>query len=309
MGVLFFLGSINLFFSMLSSRISAEDSVNAEMVKELLTVEPTQAADPSPVSGSSASLVNRAWEALENNDLETVLDLTNEYIDRYGKIAQQMQSKLNEASSSQGTESQIHSRWALNDVATALFIKGKALHNAQMFDEAKIAYRKLTDEYSGGQCWDPKGWFWKPAEAVQENLTMLETGIFYDFGDYSSSTLVVKAWEALEHEDLNLVLGYADKCIKLYEGRAREMQAGLSDYPQGSKEEIFKYWALNDVATAHFIKAKAFMIAGKNEDAVREFEIIRDEYSYGQCWDPRGWFWKPVTEADNWLNVFKEEAR
>jgi tetratricopeptide (TPR) repeat protein len=306
-GVLLFLGSIHFLLSVLLSRVSAEDSVNTEAVQGQPGVEAARAAGQMLMRDSSAALVNKAWEALENNDLEAVLDLTNACIDRYDTAAQQMQSTLDEAPGSQDTEQQVHARWALNDVATALFIKGKVFQNAKMFDEAKIAYQKLIDEYSGGQCWDPAGWFWKPAEAAQENLTMLETGVFYDFGDYKSSTLVAKAWEALEKEDFHLVLGYADKCIKLYEKRAREMQAGLTDYPQGSPEQIFGYWALNDVATAHFIKAKALMAVGSNEQAIDEFEVVRDEYSYGQCWDPRGWFWKPVTEANNWLNVLTEE--
>jgi len=286
------------------SGVFAEDLPATESAEELSDVE---LAKKLPVSSASVSLVSRAWEALENGDLESVLKLTDECVSRYGKRAQQMQDKLGGYAT--GAAAEIRSHWAINDVATALFIQGKAFQNAEMYDEAKEAYKELSNKYKFGQCWDPRGWFWKPAEAAQENLAMIETGVFYDFGDYTSSTLVIKAWEALEKEDLDLVLGYTNKCISLYEDRARKMQSELSDYPQGDDDERFSYWALNDVATAHFIKGRALMIEGRNKEAAREFEIIRDNLSYGQCWDPRGWWWRPVVEADNWLKVFSEKEQ
>lgn len=304
LGIVFllFVESMAVCFVMPLSDISAEDLLNAE-----LTTEFSDAGSSEKLSetGSSVSLLVSAWEALKNNDVESVLDFTNECINRYGKRARQMQAKLD--GYVDGTGAEIRSHWALNDVATALFIQGKALQNAGRYEEARTAYQRLIDEYTFGQCWDPKGWFWKPAEVAQENLTMIETGVFYDFGDYSSATLVTRAWESLEKEDLGLVLGYADKCIKLYGDKAREMQAGLADYPQGSDDELFAYWALNDVATAHFIKGRAYMMEGRNKEAAREFQTIRDDFSFGQCWDPRGWWWKPVTEAENWLEALSKK--
>jgi len=34
--------------------------------------------------------------------------------------------------------------------------------------KAKTAYDKLINDFFYAQCWDPSGWFWKPAEAAQE---------------------------------------------------------------------------------------------------------------------------------------------
>jgi len=255
-------------------------------------------------SGSSVELLRHAWGALENNDLEAVITLTDECIRRYGKRARMMQDGLNGYATGVGAD--IRSYWALNDVSTALFIKGKAYQNVEMYEEAVAAYKMILDDYSYGQCWDPRGWFWKPAEVARDNMAMIETGVFFDYGDYTSETLVVKAWEALEKEDINLVLGYTSKCIDLYEGRALEMQMELDGYPKGSDEDIFKYWALNDVATAHYIRGRAYLIAGQKEDAIKEFTIVREKLFYGQCWDPKGWFWRPATEVDNWLETLKE---
>jgi len=256
---------------------------------------------------SSIVLVDGAWEALKNDDLAEVIRLTDQCIDRYGELARQMQNELGEYVT--GTKDMIMSKRALNDVATAFYIQGKAFQNAKRYDEAKSTYQKLVNNYAFGQCWDPKGWFWKPAVVAKENITMIETGIFYDFGDYASSTLVTRAWEALSEENLTLVLGYTDKCIQLYEERAREMQNTLTDFPSGSDEDLFRYWALNDIATAHFIRGKAYVTQGRTQEAIKEFEMVRDHYSYGQCWDPRGWWWKVVNESNDWLEVLiKKES-
>ena len=37
----------------------------------------------------------------------------------------------------------------------------------------------------------------------------------YNFGDYRSSTLVTKGWEALAANDIEAVLAYTNKCIEL----------------------------------------------------------------------------------------------
>ena len=68
-----------------------------------------------------------------------------------------------------GNKDNIFQYWALNDVGTALFILGEAYRNAGQYEEAAQAYKKLINEYFYAQCWDPKGWFWKPAEAAEKN--------------------------------------------------------------------------------------------------------------------------------------------
>ena len=298
------LGVMSLLLMLPLSSASAEDMPDTQLTEELFDLgsvkETLDAASP-------VSIVVEAWKALNENDLESVLALSDDCVARYGNRARQMQESLEEYPT--GSEAVIRSYWALNEVATALFIRGKALQNAERYDEAKEAYEELVHNYDYGQCWDPKGWFWKPAEVAEENLAMIETGIFYDFGDYTSSALLTKAWEALEQEDVVLVEGYADKCIQLYGARAREMEAGLDQYPDGNDDKIFGYWALNDVATAHFIKAKAYMIEGRDSEAAAEFQAIRNEFPFAQCWDPRGWWWKPAVEADNWLKTIDAKTR
>ena len=128
-----------------------------------------------------------------------------------------------------------------------------------------------------------------------------------DFGDYKSSTLTAKAWGALNDKNYKEVIVYADKCIELYADKARDMQATLEDYPSGSTEEIHtNYWALNDVATSLFIKGKALLELGREDEAKDAFKTLVEEFTYGQCWDPNGpWFWAPATAAKDQLLVLE----
>lgn len=119
----------------------------------------------------------------------------------------------------------------------------------------------------------------------------------YDFGDYKSVTLVSKAWNALSKNDIEAVLAYTNKCIELYADKAAEMQADLKEYPQGENSEIFGYWALNDIATAYFIQGEVYRKAKMMDKAKEAYQVVIDNYKYGQCWDTGGWFWKPAEAA------------
>jgi len=243
----------------------------------------------------SVTLTTKAWDALNKGDVEAVLAYTNKCLELYGEEAKKMQATLTDYPT--GSNQEIFNYWALNDVGTCLFIQGQAYQKANMNEEAKAAYRKAVDDYKFAQAWDPKGWFWKPAEAAKEKIMEIDTGVSYDFGDYRSETLTGKAWSALGKGNLAEVLAYTNKCLELYEGKAREMQASLKEYPWKSKEEIFNYWALNDVGTCLFIQGEGYKRAGKTLEAKKAFNRITGEFSYAQCWDPKGWFWKPADGA------------
>ena len=91
----------------------------------------------------------------------------------------------------------------------------------------------------------------------------------YDFGDFRSETLAIKAWGALDKADYDAVEAYTTKCIELYEPRALEQSETLSDF--ASKEDVFTYWALNDVATSYLILGQAKQAQDtKDEEARRE---------------------------------------
>ncbi|MCR4337467.1 MAG: tetratricopeptide repeat protein [Candidatus Omnitrophica bacterium] len=248
----------------------------------------------------STTLVGKAWEALGQKDLEAVLAYTNKCIELYASEAKKMQASLTDYP--EGDKDKIFAYWALNDVSTALFIQAEAYRNANMMAEARAAYQKLIDEFSFGKCWDPNGWFWKPAEAAKAKIEMIDTGSTVDYGDYKSSTLTAKAWQALNDKDIDAVVSYVNKCLELYGEQAKEMQASLTALPVESKEKIFSYWALNDVGTCLYIKGEAFRQAGILEVAQKAYQTLVDEYYYAQCWDTNGWFWEPAKAAQEKLD-------
>lgn len=252
----------------------------------------------------SVTLATKAWKALEENDLEAVLAYTNKCIELYGNQATKQQESLEDYV--EGTDEEIFANWALNDVATSLFIQAEAYRNTDMQEEATEAYQKIISDFTFGQTWDPQGWFWKPAEAAKEKIAMLESGSNLDFGDYTSEFLTTKAWKALEEEDYNSVITYTDKVLELYEDKAKAMQSELTDIPLG-REKIFSYWALNDVGTSLFIKGKAYAGQGMNKKAKNTFQQLVEEFHFAQCWDPgpdnddpnKGWFWQPASAAQD----------
>ena len=262
---------------------------------------------PSQVSAAynfgdyrSETLAGKGWDALKDGDLEAVLAYTNKCIELYADQAKKMQSSL--AAYPTGSNDQIFSYWALNDVAAGLFIQGEAYRKANKKEEALAAYKRVVNEFSYAQYWDPKGWFWKPAEAAREKISMLESGSSLDFGDYSSSFLTTQAWNALEANKTDEVTAYAGKVLDLYAPKASDMQNSLTEYPWESKDKIFEYWALNDVGTALYIQGEALRRAGKSAGAKEAYQKLVDLYYYAQCWDPKGWFWKPAEAAQQALD-------
>src|SRR3989338_7573082 len=78
----------------------------------------------------SVTLATKAWEALEQGDIEAVLAYTNKCIELYGEQARKMQDELDDYPT--GDNQKIFSYWALNDVATCLFIQAEAYRKAKM---------------------------------------------------------------------------------------------------------------------------------------------------------------------------------
>ena len=64
----------------------------------------------------------------------------------------------------------------------------------------------------------------------------------------------------------------------MYQDKAKEMQASLDGYPWENNEQIFSYWALNDVGTCLFIKGEMLRKAGKLEEAKESFNKLLGDY-------------------------------
>jgi tetratricopeptide (TPR) repeat protein len=263
-------------------------------------VHPTVAAAYNYGDFRSETLTGKAWGALNEGDLEAVLAYTNKCIELYAEQASEMQSSLLDYP--QGSD-EIFTYWALNDVATSLFIQGEAYRKAEQKDEALAAYKKVLSGYGYGQSWDAGGWFWKIADASKEKVAMIESGSNLDFGDYSSAYLTTKEWKSLKDNDLDSVVAYVDKVLELYATEAKSMQESMTEYAWESKDEIFSKWALNDVGTALYIKGEAFRKAGQSEKAQESYQSVVEDYFYAQCWNTSGWFWKPAESAQEALDA------
>jgi hypothetical protein len=244
---------------------------------------------------TSSTLTSKAWEALNSADYKGVELYTNKCISLFEKEASKQQAGLTDFA----PKEKAFDNWALNDVATAYLIRGQANLAQGKIEEGKKDLNIIVENFSYAQAWDPKGWFWKVASAAKDKLDTLGTA--YDFGDYTSQTLVTKAWEAFNVADYKGVGIYTKKCIELYEADAKKQQAGLTDF--APKEKAFDNWALNDVATAYYILGQANLAEGKIDEAKQDFNTIIEGLSFAQCWDPRGWFWKVADGANDKLST------
>jgi hypothetical protein len=65
---------------------------------------------------------------------------------------------------------------ALNDVATCLWIKGRAFQHLGSSNDAVRAYLQITN-YPHARTWDPKGWFWSPYDDALGRLNALTNAI------------------------------------------------------------------------------------------------------------------------------------
>lgn len=247
---------------------------------------------------SSTLLTSKAWEALKEKDYDSVLAYTQRCISFYLEKAKAQQASLSDFAS----PDEAFDYWALNDVATCYFIKGSALKQQDRLEEARVMFETIINELNFAQCWDPlKERFWKVSEAANDMFNILGTD--YDFGDYTSQTLTVNAWKALDNRDYRAVELYAKRCIELYSKEAEKQQGLLGDYP--SQDEVFNYWALNDVATSHFILGEALAAQKRYKEAKYNFNAVVNNYVYAQCWDPQGWFWSVASASRERLNELR----
>ena len=129
----------------------------------------------------------------------------------------------------------------------------------------------------------------KPAETPSAATPTL------DLGDHSSSTITTKAWEASTAGKHAEVDGYTAKCIELYEAKALEMQKSLTE--AAPKEKAAEYWALNDVGTCYYIRGLSKEARGDKKAAIADYKTLVEKLSFSQCYDTKGWFWKPADAA------------
>ena len=248
---------------------------------------------------TSYELISKAWTALNEKEYMQAIALANQCVKDYAAIALEQQASLRELP----VPEMANDYWALNDVATALYIKGKALEKRNDTTSARMVYAEALKKYPFAQCYDQKDYYWSVGVAARDRIRCIDMHI--DFGDYKSSTLTAKGWDALKQNRPMAAEAYANKCIELYSEQADTQQISLRDFPSEGLE--WEYWALNDVGTCLFIKGQALAKLGKQAESDRAFQDILGRYRYAQCWDNSGgWFWKVADAARKLLYKNKE---
>ncbi len=126
----------------------------------------------------------------------------------------------------------------------------------------------------------------------------------YDFGDDTSDTLTIKAWEALNHKDEKGALLFTERCFELYADKAKKQGSALSDFPE--RAGINMYQQMNDVGTCYFIRGEFFKYKKDWQKAIESYQTLIDEYPFAQYWDPKGWYWKPAVIAKDEIRKINE---
>lgn len=121
---------------------------------------------------TSQEFVKQSWDGLTNNP-EKSLACTDKTIKKWARQADDQQAKAtNQSCSDPPPASDLKpyfaSYWALSDVATSWFIRGEVFSQQKKWPEAKAAYKTVIDKYHCSFTWDPRGWFWRTADAAQE---------------------------------------------------------------------------------------------------------------------------------------------
>lgn len=151
-------------------------SVFAEKPEEKAAEKPAVKAEEVKLDfgdGTSSTLTTRAWQALDAKKFAEVLAFTAKCRETYEAKALEMQKSLTAAVPAEEKE-KVGALFALNDVGTCYFIQGRALEGLGKKKEAIEAYQFLAKKLPFAQCWNPEGFYWKPADAATERLTELE---------------------------------------------------------------------------------------------------------------------------------------
>ncbi len=104
-----------------------------------------------------------------------------------------------------------------------------------------------------------------------------------------------KAWDAFAAEDWDAVETLANRAARTWGAKAKEINNTLIAFPSAEKAKNFAN--LNDLATITYLKGEALRKKGDTDGALAAYYTLLADYSFGQCWDKKGWWWQPSTAA------------
>ena len=112
----------------------------------------------------------KVWSALGRKDWNVAIAHADKAIRTWGPQARQTNHRLKGYAPAKDAKKY----GDLNEVGTCLMLKGDALHQKGDVQKAIVAYELLLMDFQYAQVWDPKGWFWKPADSARKKLVKLK---------------------------------------------------------------------------------------------------------------------------------------
>jgi beta-glucuronidase len=125
------------------------------------------------IKPSSAELIDKAWHAHGQKNIEETFRYTQQLIDLYKNEADQEQATLKLEPQK---KEEIEAVQALNNVATAYFIQAESYMRQGKADEAKKTFALIINKYPYAKAWDQRGWFWSIKQASEQSIKKIETG-------------------------------------------------------------------------------------------------------------------------------------
>lgn len=129
--------------------------------------------------------------------------------------------------------------------------------------------------------------------------------------DVKAADITAAAWRANLMRKPEEVLRQTGLCIKLFEAEAVKMQKALkAPVPTGgnhgiNRKAVQAQWALNEVGTCLFLQGKAYEKLENPDLALKSYRKLVNSFSYAQCWDTGGWFWKPAKAAQKRITALE----
>jgi tetratricopeptide (TPR) repeat protein len=255
-----------------------------------------------------------AWEAFKKGQYEDAIKHADHCIEEFRGDANRRQKALADQKEriplghvSAEQKAGIIKNGTLNDVATCYYLKGRS---ADKLGQKDLAAKALTsaESYPAARAWDPRGWFWSPAEASARYRTNPKR-----VEETPHEVYTADSWEEYNRGEYKNASAHADRCIAEFHQAALEMEKDLAKrnvlLPTGpvdeaTKNTIFANGLLNDVATCLFIKGKSAEGVGDRKSAIEAYQNAI-KLGHGRCWDPRGWFWSPAEKSSDRLDVLR----
>ena len=133
-----------------------------------------------PELGDSAAWAINSVQLYANDQFADAVSMVDACFSQWGPEAGQKQKKLHDRGKSCPSTGKVSRKerlkiqkdYLMNDVSMALWAKARSLHELGQVEAAKNTYAQCI-YMTCGRAWDPKGWFWSPAQDCANQVKSL----------------------------------------------------------------------------------------------------------------------------------------